>query len=307
MDLRIIKSIHYRIVILIGVTCLTTLVSYSGVLWGKENPLRKQSFEQIVLDARRHQIYIVDWRVANDTAIYTVNIEKTNDRKSWLKYLTSVLPNHAIVHSPIRVEIYLLPLGIGKDDLMQAADVSKRIDIDKIIQKTNGRKEVKDKNVLSERPLILLKSFAEHEMTYDTHYKRIINPQKLSSAYNFTTRYDNRLDMVVPYLKNGKPVSGKMEGFSSYKTFFDFIKAHVGSFRYYRSGKWAILKLKGDKQSELLISAKSGGIQIVSKALLANGSGLSVYLEGDRDGFTCVGKLRTGSDNLTIIDLAKIE
>ena len=126
----------------------------------------------------------------------------------------------------------------------------------------------------------------------------------MSSAYSFNVKYNDQFKTLVPYLKNGQPVKGRMEGFSSLSSFYSFIENYSKDLQASRFDHWLFLQLKGDKESVMMISGTVDAFQIASRKYTSSTLSLDVYLSGDQNGFKSVGKIYSPKGVVTLVNIA---
>jgi hypothetical protein len=200
------------------------------------------------------------------------------------------LENFAVVYDRELASkvVYILPEGVRDSTIIQAEKVYKQIDMGSFKDFPNAKEIILKKvDDLFEIPEIkTLLKLAENEKTKDIHYERVITPKAPVSVYSFRVKYFNELKMMLPYLKNEKPVSGKMEGFANFYSVYNFIKSQANKLQAYAFNNKLFLKMKGDEEFSMMITGTPENLTVISKSRM-----LDVYLNGNNESFHCMSKI----------------
>jgi hypothetical protein len=271
----------------------------------KENKLL--SMPEIISKAAQKKVFITDWRIHEGQNKIEINSDKFNDQSSWIDFLTKKFQGSwAISRSPGKINFYLLPKGVNSAQIEAVKKFAQETNIKAMFENFQKANPIKEKNILTIPEIVALQALSEIEKTKKIDYQRMINPQSMGSAYSFKARYNETLDMIIPYEKNNLPVKNQMEGFSCFTSFYQFIMKNKNQLLGFRYKQWLYLTIKGDKSSKMLLSGDDNNLIISSLSRSSNSPKIDVYLSGNQSEFKSLGKIYHDGGILTISDIARV-
>ena len=265
------------------------------------------SLSDIQKMAKQYKIEVKDWRFIKKEVSVRTQVASLTDQASWVSFLKNEFQGSwAIALNGEGIVFFLLPKGLDHDEIVQLKEWDQHINIDSFFQDFEKARPIKGTDLKQLPELISLQTASEIEKSQVLNYKRIVNPEQMNGGYSFRVRHDSRLDMMVPFEKNGQVVKGQMEGFTCFSSVYHFIDEHEKQLQGFRYGPKVYLSLKGDKSSRIMVLADGNEIQVASQSRTPGNPPLSFFLSGDHAGFQSLAKVHTDKGTITFADIVKM-
>ena len=290
------------------VVILIFIISSTTYAYGESDKKTvKLTMDGLISKAEKYQIKIIDWRNLPKTGIVVIDLGRLKNQKSWLEFLKKQFPHcWAITHEGIKKLIYLLPQGVDAQFITKAKQFANKEDIDSHFASFKTATKINGIDILNIPEVIVLQTLASKEKTSTISYQRLVNPQELRSVYTFKVKYVESLQMMVPFEKNGRPVKGEMEGFSSFSVIYNFIVKRAKDLKAWRFNERVYLKLKNDNRSILMLNGTMNNMQIASRVWFSNVPFMDVYFTGNQMGFKSISKIHHPEGTIKLVDIASI-
>jgi hypothetical protein len=226
------------------------------------------------------------------------------NQKTFLSFLKKSFINIIIASKDNETTVYILPKGINSTDLGMARTFLEEAEAHDLLSGLSKARRIHGIPAKEIPEVVTLQTLAEIERIRTINYQRFVNPDVISAAYTFSVKFDPRFNALVPYLKNGQPIIGEMEGFTSFNSILNFITTHTDELQVFREGANLYLRIKGDAGSVMVLTGTLDRFEVASKARPKNGPSLDIYLAGDISGFTSMSKINHDTGTLTLVDIA---
>lgn len=284
-----------------------SLFLYAGTVFGasddKENlPSPSEPSKDWISVAKQLGIELIDLRGREQKAPLISPVPPFATKDDFLRFLKDAQPNSAVIYRERgSIRVYLLPTGVKSDLLSRAKEIA---DDSTVFASVNrmGQLELVSTPIMEQPEVIALKTLTELEKGQDIHYQRFVNPSDLSSSYSFKIKYDARFDSLVPYERNGEAVSGRMEGFTSYASVYNFIAAHAESLAGQRSGEILYLMLNEDQASLMSLKGTAQKMEITSKARPKDGPSMDFRIVGNHASSESIARIQHDAGVVTLVD-----
>ena len=262
----------------------------------------------LIQKAAQFNIEINDWRDLQKTEEYTVNLTNLKSQEAWLDYLKNQFEGSWALEAvgPIS-RMYLLPLGVEASFIQNARKYAQDTNIKQHFSQIQKAKKLPENDILQLPEVQALKDLAAMELDKIILYERLVNPQGNTQAYSFKVKYIDPLKMFAPFERNGLPVSGEMEGFSCFSTFFDFLMEHADKWQVSRYKNTVYLQFVNNSETNVVITGNMDNFQITSAVLRNKIPVMETHLSGNIHALNSIAKIYTPDETVTLVDKARIE
>jgi len=269
--------------------------------------IQSLTMKRLIDNASKFDIKLVDWRDIEKTQEYKVDNKKLNTQEAWLDFLKKQFEGSYALESDGTISrMYLLPVGVTATFIQEAQKYSKEITLQQGHTQIQNAQKLKEMDIMLLPEVQTLKELASMENNRTIAYERMVNPQDNPYVYGFKVKYIDAIKMVAPFEKNGLPVKNEMEGFSSFNTFYDYLKNNAEKCQVSRYKNVVFFQTNNGTQNIIALSGASDDFHISSIVRRDEMPVMETYLSGNKNKFKSLAKIYSTKGTIIMVDNAKI-
>lgn len=295
------KSVFFQFLFLFSMLHLT--VAESSVMQG-ELKLQKMNFSKISDFGQSYNIILKNLDPSNENRVWEIKDNFIKDKNKYLSMLRKLFTNtitHQYVEGTSKQVIYIFPIGANTKKINALISEAEKIEVP---ENHLSKAEKINAGILTFRQVKRLNLISRQQKQRKQHYQRVVHQDNdnIPDVYTFKVHYDELNGMFRPFEKNGQETIGKLEGFTSHATIFNYIVKNIDRLDPYTYHDELYLRSKDDPESFVRLRLDGDDLDV-----LINNSGTSSLkytsqISGSSNDFKTITKFWIKPTPITIAD-----